>query len=437
MSIPLDRLYQYIERTANNLHGNVIIYRFFPHGQKNLNNLGNLYSIDWISQNIYPHIICHDQEPLNFELYCNQTRPDPWNLLLDKYNCYNSHFGWPTIFDQQVLLHSEQRSSQVETYQNNQFIPVYYWCHAVIALDWFRFAQYIEQKKQNKNLFLIYNRAWGGTREYRLKFTDLLLENQIEDFCHIRFNAVDPELALHYDQHCFHNPCWKPTRCLENFFISNNATSNYSADFDLSDYESTDIEIVLETLFDDDRLHLTEKSLRPISCGQPFILCASHGALKYLRDYGFKTFDSIWDESYDTIKNPIERLNAITKLMKQISLWSHQEKIQKLEAAIKIANYNKKYFFSQPFFDRIDSELKNNLEVGLNKLISTNTSTRFINQRIKMAQYPELRQILIGEKLSPNIEAYSLHNNKEETVEKVQSIMKILKQARLYYKSNS
>jgi hypothetical protein len=89
----------------------------------------------------------------------------------------------------------------------------------------------------------------------------------------------------------------------------------------VEDYEATDIEVVLETLFDDSRLHLTEKSLRPIAVAQPFILAGTHGSLEYLRSYGFKTFGDVWDESYDLVEDPAERLIQIAELMKYISTW--------------------------------------------------------------------------------------------------------------------
>jgi hypothetical protein len=85
-------------------------------------------------------------------------------------------------------------------------------------------------------------------------------------------------------------------------------------------------------LFDDDRLHLTEKSLRPIACKQPFILAATHGSLQYLKDYGFKTFDSVWDENYDTIEDPYQRMLAIIQLMKNICAWTPEEKISKMQS---------------------------------------------------------------------------------------------------------
>ena len=42
----------------------------------------------------------------------------------------------------------------------------------------------------------------------------------------------------------------------------------------------------------------TEKILKPIQQYHPFILLGMYG-LQNLRNLGFKTFDSVWDESYD------------------------------------------------------------------------------------------------------------------------------------------
>ena len=119
MSIPLDRLYHYIEGVAQDVD-DVVIYRFNPHGSKNLENLQPLYANDWVSDQIRPHIICHDQEPLNFDFYHNQPGyRDEWTLLLKKYNCYTpKNMKFPGIFDQEILLHSEKQSQDVFKYQS-------------------------------------------------------------------------------------------------------------------------------------------------------------------------------------------------------------------------------------------------------------------------------------------------------------------------------
>jgi hypothetical protein len=78
---------------------------------------------------------------------------------------------------------------------------VYYWSHGVIARDWFRYAQYVSQEKKINTTFLIYNRAWSGTREYRLRFAELLIHLNLQEHCKTSVNPVEPELGLHYNLH--------------------------------------------------------------------------------------------------------------------------------------------------------------------------------------------------------------------------------------------
>ena len=166
-------------------------------------------------------------------------------------------------------------------------------------------------------------------------------------------------------------PQWQPTHVLENWLQPTTANASSSADFNTDDYNSIDIEVVLETLFDDARIHLTEKSLRPIACGQPFILAGAAGSLPYLKSYGFKTFDKCWDESYDFKADPEKRLIKITELMKHINEWDANTYTNKMAQALAIADYNRQHFFSKEFFNHVVNELKTNLKSGLMALDNT------------------------------------------------------------------
>jgi hypothetical protein len=299
------------------------------------------------------------------------------------------------IFEKNLLLHSEKRSNNLKKYQlDNRLIPVYYWSHAVIAREWFRYAEHETFKKCVKKTFLIYNRAWSGTREYRLKFSDLLIKYKLINYCQTNCNPIDPNLNTHYLEHTFKNTQWQPKHVLEDFLHPATADASSSAEFDTIDYNATDIEIVLETLFDDDRLHLTEKSLRPIACAQPFILAGTHGSLDYLHSYGFKTFGDVWDESYDQIIDSEERLTAIVNLMQHIAAWDESTKKNKLLQAQEIADYNQKWFFSQNFFDLVINELKTNLTLAFNDLNQCNNYKSWIDRLQKAITYPKIIEFL-------------------------------------------
>jgi hypothetical protein len=64
--------------------------------------------------------------------------------------------------------------------------------------------------------------------------------------------------------------------------------------------------IVLESQFDVDQsggAFITEKTFKPIKHGQMFFIAGAAGSLQQLRDLGYKTFDSVLDNSYDLEKN--------------------------------------------------------------------------------------------------------------------------------------
>ena len=403
MSIPLNQIYNYLDKINNEIYNDcILIYRFWPHGSKNIEDLHGLHSwynsLDHFARIQYADMIVYDQEPLNFNLYQKDNVVD---FICSKPNKkVNQAFDWPitkdtssqeleiiqlyknlnlrylagnpfNVFDFSLLTHSEKNSPELAIYEKNGFVGVYWWCHAVIARDWFRYFQCVDQKKKVEKTFLIYNRAWSGTREYRLKFAELLVSSELKEHCQTTVNPVEPELGIHYTLHKFSNTVWQPNIVLENHFPATSAASWASADITLSDYEATDIEVVLETLFDDPRQQLTEKILRPIACGQPFILASTAGSLEYLRSYGFKTFDDIWNEQYDSVVDAEERLVSIVDLMRHISTWDLETKTKKMAQAQAIADYNKKLFFSDEWQEGIFAEYKRNLSEAM-KIMTAN-----------------------------------------------------------------
>ena len=372
MSIPLDRLYNFLHDHCDQ---DVIIYRWYPHGSKKTEDCKPLFYYTRFEEMSMLPLICHDQEPLNF----SDWPPIASKIGVFRYNVYDMF----NFYDRALLLHSEQQSPELEKFTSSGAIPVYYWSHALIAQDWYRFAGHdpaLGQKNVDR-LFLIYNRAWAGTREYRLKFAELVVNAELANQCHMGFNPQDQDLD--YREHKFSNAdfCIEKHNLEDHFYI-NQISSAASADYDSRDYNRTHIEVVLETLFDDQRWHLTEKSLRPIACGQPFMLAASAGSLDYLRSYGFKTFSPYIDETYNIIKDPLERLQAVVAEMKRISNLPPTLQLKLLAQLNHIADFNKQRFFSQEFFQQILQEYKTNLSVALNQAAEHNSARYFNSNRL-------------------------------------------------------
>jgi hypothetical protein len=80
---------------------------------------------------------------------------------------------------------------------------------------------------------------------------------------------------------------------------------------------------VLETLFDADGhrgAFLTEKTFKCLKHGHPFVLFAPAGSLAALRDLGYRTFDSVIPNGYDTLTDNTARYLAVIRTIHELSL---------------------------------------------------------------------------------------------------------------------
>jgi hypothetical protein len=379
MSVPLDNLYHWIESL---LPAPAVMYLFYPHGSKKLSDFESFKDYSLHLYHTAHGIILHDQEPLNWELYDNPKehiasckkfftgRVD--NYLQKTKIKYCSNFNLKSfvlfnnsgLYDQTILVHSEKNSNDLRKYQQNNFLCVHYWAHAVIARDWYRFAEHDTRlvcTSDPHNKFLVYCRDWSSQREYRLKFLELLAQNNLLDDSKISTMHINSE-NVHFSQYKFNNPALALNKLALIETIPNNTyPSTASADYESSDFTNSQISVILETVFDGNRIHLTEKTLRPIACNHPFILAAGPGSLEYIRSYGFKTFAPWIDESYDLETDSVKRLEKIILAMKKIQNLQGHELLTFSQNVKKIAEFNKKHFFSDEFFHTVRSELKNNL----------------------------------------------------------------------------
>ena len=292
-------------------------------------------------RNFQPILFCHDQEPLNFDLYSDNS-PFYQELLnnVEKQNGFaipdrNLRLSVLNSWQQQwILLHSELNSSELARYESTgQYVGAYWWSHGMLSRDWYRYAEH-DPALKTRNIqkdFLIYARDTAGSRSYRKDFLNQIAH--IADYCQvgsIRSTAV---------------------------------TSDSSATYDPFDFTSTNMSIVLETIFDH-RIHLTEKTLRPLACAHPFMLAAGPGSVKLLQHYGFKTFAPWINESYDLEQDHNRRLAMITAEMTRISALPPAEKQALFETCQRIADYNQQVFFSNEFIEKIKNELIDNVEMA-------------------------------------------------------------------------
>jgi len=101
--------------------------------------------------------------------------------------------------------------------------------------------------------------------------------------------------------------------------------------------------LVTETTFYCSQYHLiSEKTYKPLLMGHPFIIAAGAGFYKNLHDLGYKTFDGLIDESFDSIQDHDLRLLKIVDSVEELCSRDLSDFLSKSKP---ICDHNRKVFF--------------------------------------------------------------------------------------------
>jgi hypothetical protein len=108
------------------------------------------------------------------------------------------------------------------------------------------------------------------------------------------------------------------------------------------------LHLVTETVATGRRHHLTEKTFKPIALGMPFVIVGTRGSLEYLRSYGFRTFDGIWDESYDLEPDGV-RIQRIASLLRSLDELGTEAKQDLFNQCQEVVEHNWNHFYNGGF----------------------------------------------------------------------------------------
>ena len=115
-------------------------------------------------------------------------------------------------------------------------------------------------------------------------------------------------------------------------------------------YYKSKVDIITETMLYDEAIHITEKTYKSIYLGLPFVVSATKGHLKHLRDMGFKTFNSIINEDYDNMNGKNKVKHVVDAAIELSNVYDSPE-------VLEICKFNKELYFTPEFRKRIYKEL--------------------------------------------------------------------------------
>lgn len=311
-----------------------------------------------------PMFIFYDQEPLNFV----------YNKPLFDFITTNTKGPW-------ILVNTERNSEEkLKICEHYNFAHLDYFFHIFAAEDWYRGHEFLNiTKPQNRTLaktYITFNRLTSNERIYRSLFVNELYKNNLLADGHVSFSHVCPDGGLYSDnlRKGIKNQNVDPV-LVEEAIANLDQLPDLRIDFKDQNYipnqsmllsplpelmESFAF-VVTETCYWQNKTHLTEKIFKPIVLQMPFILVGCPYNLEYLRSFGFKTFGDFWDETYDSITEPIQRLKAVTQVIAKINTMSKDEQKSMLIDMQPILEHNYNLFNSTEFIHNEWNDLKSKL----------------------------------------------------------------------------
>lgn len=89
--------------------------------------------------------------------------------------------------------------------------------------------------------------------------------------------------------------------------------------FNVKFFDKCLVYIITETVADYPYTYFTEKTWKAIVSKSPFMIVGARYSLKKLQEFGFKTFDTWWDETYDLQARPTERIEQMVLELTRLS----------------------------------------------------------------------------------------------------------------------
>jgi hypothetical protein len=341
--IRIDEIYNNIFVPSMQDRGVVGLHWFDPFGSTDFSDICNVPPVNEADL----RLIFWDQEPLH---------RDRVQCFFDQ---FNSIYRGP-----KNIVTSEYNSEDVEWVCDTYGLKSsYYFFHAWAALDWYRgydrsFLSIPFSQRSPTHTFLCPNNIVGGRRKHRLELLSELVDRELVTHNLVSFPNICPyenrsvaELCQDYDIHL-----GSVDLPLMIDRLSNHANDSHKIDMWKSADQSL-LHVVTETVYAGRKQHLTEKTFKPIVMQQPFIIVSCQGSLEYLRRYGFRTFNDIWNEDYDHCDDAV-RIMKIGKLLHDIDSQSHKEKQDLQRHLAPIVEHNFRWFYSRDFENLLWQELQ-------------------------------------------------------------------------------
>lgn len=227
------------------------------------------------------------------------------------------------LWDSDVARLPEIRSKEIEL-----FCPNWMWYLACIEFSFHGYETYRPQRtRQHAFLMLMNNPRWH--RDCLISMLYNVLPYACYSYNHrgIQIAGDKPQDMLQVPWQRYMNPAWYDTTA---FSVVAESYMRNSVDIPRGFYTE-----------------VSEKIFKPLAYFHPFVVAGSVDTLKYLRSQGFETYDTWFNERYDSIVSDRQRLSAVCDEIDRVTWAWHRGEIGWDAETLRRTEHNHAHMFDR------------------------------------------------------------------------------------------
>jgi hypothetical protein len=173
----------------------------------------------------------------------------------------------------------------------------------------------------------------GGTKRHRKFLFDRLGQHSMLDACYVNLTTVETKATIYRSAELYTIDETKVEQGF-NSYVQLESGAKLSQMVPWNIYQNSLYSLITETNFENYSF-FSEKTAKALYAQRPFVFFGAQGQLADLKRLGFRTFDTVINEAYDSVADPTERFTQAFEQVKWLFDQNHLSLYQRLQPILE------------------------------------------------------------------------------------------------------
>jgi hypothetical protein len=173
----------------------------------------------------------------------------------------------------------------------------------------------------------------GGVKRHRKFIFNQLGQHAMLDACYVNLTLLEPKATIYRSPELYQLEETNGDQGFDSYVeLESGVRTSHIVPWDI--YQNSLYSLISETNFEN-YFFFSEKTAKALYAQRPFVFFGAQGQLADLKRLGFRTFDTVFNEAYDSIADPTERFTQAFEQVKWLFAQNHPRLYQRLQPILE------------------------------------------------------------------------------------------------------